>query len=199
MTRMDNEKAVKLYNELHEEHFDFLVKLCIHYVGNDSELRHNAEDWVQEAFWRAVMIGDDFVHHKNKLGWLINTCKHYADNDIKRRRVRAKNVGVYLDAPKSQQVEDVTARVDKWAQRVDTKDLLAKVTSVLTEKEYAIYQDYFIEGMSENDVAGKHEKPVSAVKATVRRIRNKGKKLLSGNKFMIFLVCVVSFLHQRTY
>jgi RNA polymerase sigma factor (sigma-70 family) len=164
--------------DMHRKYFIVVVKWCRNYVGRDPELWHYAEDWAQEAFCLAVRDKTMFMAHDNKLGWLINSCKHIADNALRRRGVRDKYTTFTIDSPDAPPIEDMNARIESWEDREERKATIQKVIRALTENEMAVFLDYFLERSSQGDTAKKLEKSEEAIRATVRRIRGKVKRLL---------------------
>lgn len=165
----------QLLIDMHHKYFKVLVVWCRKYVGYDPELRQYAEDWAQEAFCLAVKEKMKFVAHENKLEWLLNSCKHIANNALRRRGVRNKHVTFSIDSPNAPPIEDMAARVEHWEDREEREATIQKIISVLTENEMAVFIDSFLEGSTQDDTAKKLDKSEDAVKATVRRIRGKAK------------------------
>lgn len=165
--------------DMHSQYFDILVKWCRNYVGYDSELRHYAEDWAQEAFYRAIKDKTKFATHENKIGWLINTCKHIVDNELRRRGVRNKHMMFSIDSPDAPSIEDMAMRIEKWEDQEEAKATIQKVISVLTKNEMDVFNGYFLEKTPQDDTARQLGKSEEAVKATIRRIRGKVKNVLS--------------------
>lgn len=153
-----------------------MSQLCEHYP----ELVHPAEDWAQEAFYRAIKEKDKFVLHENQYGWLRVACRHQADNAIQRQGIRKRRTLFALDAPNAPDVEDAGARMESWEQRQEALEKVNRVINVLSASELQIAQDVFLCGMKEREAAKKRSKPLSAVKAAIRRIRMKSKKFLEG-------------------
>lgn len=171
------EKEQALFDDLHQEYFDRLVHWCLDYVNYNSVLRNDAEDWAQEAFKRAVRDKDKFLSSDSQIGWLITACKHIADNALQRKKVRDERHGISLDDPNKPSVEDVLSGFDRWANKSEAVETIGKITTLLTQDEYTVYEEYFVEDSSEKEVSEKIGKPVSAIKAAIRRIRGKAEKV----------------------
>lgn len=184
-----------MYITLHREYFDKLVLWCINYVNNDPDLRPHAEDWVQEAFYRAVKDRKKFIPHQNKYGWFLSTCKHIADNAMQRKGVRNRHTAIHLDAPDAPPVADTISKIDTWIDREASRAIINRVLSTLTPAELEVYQDVFVGEEKAEDVAERMGKPLSAIKATIRRIRKKARKIREIHRMNNFLLMVVvSFL-----
>jgi DNA-directed RNA polymerase specialized sigma subunit, sigma24 homolog len=171
---MDSQERT-FFISLHQMYYDRLVSWCQSYVPYDSELKHYVEDWVQEAFFRAMNNKKKFMAHPNKYGWLVLACKHVADNDIQRKITRCKHNQFSLDEPAAPSVIDVKARVDKWIDTEASQEMIASVLSRLTPHERDICNDVLVNKVKEATVAIKFQKSLSAIKDTVHRIRKKAR------------------------
>lgn len=173
---MDGTQHGDLYDALYREHFDMLIKWCHHYVGYDPALISEAEDWVHEAFRRAIRAKRKFLDSYSQYGWLVLTCRHIIDNDLQKKAVRDKRHCLFLDDPNRVPVEDTNARLEKWAEREAQAVLMSRIVGMLSRGEHKVYDEYFVQGKSEQEVADAVGKPLSAVKAAIRRIRKKAQK-----------------------
>jgi len=176
---MDDHEHI-LFIKLYNEYFDNLVLWCQSYVNFNSELKYYAEDWVHEAFVRAIKDKDTFITHENQYGWLVVACRHIADNAIQRRDVRRKHTTFSIDAPTAPDVVDLKASIDRWVETEFAADTLNAILKTLTTQELDIYNEIFVNDAKEAEAAAKFDKPLSAIKATVRRIRRKARSFRDG-------------------
>ena len=95
---MDRQEE-RMLVDMHRDNFDDLVLWCRNYVRYDSELLQYAEDWVQEAFFRAIKDKTNLTDHENRVGWFTTTCKHIAGNALQSKDVRDKHIIYYIDSP----------------------------------------------------------------------------------------------------
>lgn len=179
------EQAQMMYITMHREYYDKLVSWCRNYISNDPELVDYVEDWVQEAFYRALK-DRKFPAHPNKYGWFLVACMHLADNAMQRKGVRHKHISIHLDAPKVLPIADTLARVDGWMDKEELQMLIVEIVKTLTPTEIEIYQDVLVAEEKAEAVAAQKGKSVDAIKATIRRIRNKARKVRDTNKFYLF-------------
>ena len=169
---MDSQEE-QMLNDMHHEYFDDLVLWCRNYVRFDSELLQYAEDWVQEAFFRAIKDTINFTTHENKKGWLTTTCKHIASSALKMRVVRDKHIIYYIDSPNAPPIEGTSGRIEDWENNEEGRAAICKVVSLLTKNEADVFNDYFLEGLSQAEIAIKRGKSLVAIRSTIRRIRRK--------------------------
>lgn len=174
---MNNLRQEALYDALHRNHFDSLVKFCRNYVNNDPELKHYAEDWVQEAFRRALKARKVFAGDNSDYAWLVVTCKHVADNALQRKKTRTERHGAPLDGPLGESIEDVASSLDCWAMKEHSIDQIDRIRAVLTKAELDVFEQHFSERMTTKAIATNSGKPESAVKAAIRRIREKARRI----------------------
>lgn len=172
-----SEQERTLFDELHTKHFDTLVHWCLSHVGYKSELRNDAEDWAQEAFKRAIKDKDKFLGSENQLAWLITACKHISGNAFQRKAVRDREKDNLINGPSKPSTDDLQASFNAWTIKVAATDVIDQVTELLTCEEHKVYKKYFVEDLSEKEVSESIGKPVSAIKATIRRIRKKAGKI----------------------
>ena len=184
---MDRQEE-KMLADMHSEYFDDLVLWCRNYVRFDSELLQYAEDWVQEAFFRAIKDKVEFSAHENKMGWLTTTCKHIASNAIQKKDARDKYIIFYIDSPDVPPIEDISGRIEDWENQEDRKATIRKVASMLTKNEADVFYDYFLERLSLADIAMKRGKSLEAIKATIRRIRRKVQSDYRNENLIIFFL-----------
>lgn len=189
-----DEQDQMTYIELHRKYFDKLVMWCMNYVNNDPDLRPQTEDWVQEAFYRAVKNKKKFLAHKNKYGWFLITCKHIADSAMQRKGVRHRHTAIYLNAPYAPSITDTISNIDAWMDREESRAIINRVLSSLTPTELEIFHEVFVGEEKAEDVAKRKGKPLSTIKATIRRIRRKARKIRKIFRANYFLLLVVSFL-----
>lgn len=187
------EHEQEMYIKLHQEYFDKLVMWCICYVNNDPDLRHHAEDWVQEAFYRAIKDRRKFIPHPNKYGWFVCTCKHIADNAMQRKGVRNRRTAFHIDAPDAPSVADTLSRLDAWLDKEESDDIIVRVLSTLTPMQHEIFQEVIVAEEKAEVVANRKGKPLSAIKGIIRKIRKKARKIRDMNQMNYFFLLVVSF------
>jgi len=174
---MDTGSRNELLTSLYEKHYDYLIKMACRYVGYDQSYFSFIEDCEQDVFVEATESYSKLKNHPNLLGWLIKACQFRLLHE-REKRVRRRTTTVFsTDILDNLSVSEGIDIIRQWNDREDARANLDAIFIVLTEKERHVYEDYFIGGMSEAKVAHKQNVEVSAVKATIRRIRHKSKSL----------------------
>lgn len=179
---------LEIFTDIHKQYFDRLVWWCRNYVNGDPDLKDNAEDWVQEAFYRALKDPVKFIAHEKKYAWLVLTCKHIIDNDFQKRHVRRKHTQFNIDGPNALPIEDVTTKIEVFIEAEHSTDVIKKVISMLTKSEKDIFYDVFIDNMPTKATAKKQNKSQGAVKSALRRIRAKAKKVSDSDYFRNYII-----------
>lgn len=183
-----------IYTKLHQKYFDTLVKKCVIYVGHDSVLRHDAEDWVQEAFILAFRKRKHFLLSENKIGWLFKACKYYAMNAIKRKRTQHTHAPYRFDSEQATTIEKLFQEtVDTWPDLDKYRVALQKTLEMLTDAEMAVFRDRYLNDMKIKDIAEKHNKTKGAIESYIQKIKTKALQ----NKNWIFLFYLVCFWKLR--
>lgn len=129
------EQAQMMYITMHREYYDKLVSWCRNYISNDPELVDCVEDWVQEAFYRALK-DRKFPTHPNKYGWFLLTCTHLAESAMQRKGVRHKHISIHLNAPGALPAMDPLASVDGW---MDEEELWALMEECYNRSQFRVY------------------------------------------------------------
>ena len=77
--------------------------------------------------------------------------------------------------------------IDQWADQEDARESIARVLSILNDRERQIVQDYFVNHMSASDIAQKEGTTVSAIKSVIARIRQKLRSILPAVILLVLL------------
>ena len=176
---MNKEEKDKFFNGLMTKAYDkvytFVSKGC-----RDKEF---VEDVVQETFYEAYRKADILMEHPNQMGWLYNTAKN------KRMKLWEKKKDFYLmdEEHGDNDVADENERVYEEVELAET------IKSSISETEYEMLRDYYLNGYSSVEVADKYGLDRGGIRMRMTRIKKKLKEDIVVGWF-IFLVCVWRFL-----
>ena len=67
--------------------------------------------------------------------------------------------------------------VDIWLTRMEISELITRLYNVMTSKEKAMFFDYFILGMSVQEIATTKRISETAARATLKRLRSKARRI----------------------
>lgn len=176
---MDKETKDRFFNELMKKTYDKIYM----FVGKGCSDRDFVEDVVQETFYEAYRKADILMEHPNQMGWLYNTAKN------KRMKLWEKRKDFYL-MDEEHGDNDVT---DGNEQGYGEIELAETIKASVSEKEYDMLRDYYLNGYSSVEVAEKYGLDKGGIRMRMSRLKRKLKDDLVVGWF-IFLVCVWRFL-----
>lgn len=172
---MNKEAKDQIFNELMEKAYG---KLYI-FVSKGCTDKEFAEDVVQETFLEAYRKMDILVEHPNIMGWLYTT---------------AKNKMLKLSSKR-----EIYSPLDEGFNNVECKEvsgdsygeieLAETIKSSVSEKDYAILRDYYVNGYSSEEVAERHGIDKGVIRMRISRMKKKLRdNILKG--WLIFLICI---------
>lgn len=178
--------AEKWVEYLHDQYYDILVVRGNSYINNDTVLRNHIEDCVSETFELAWKKNKKLVNHPYILGWLTKTLYNKIDNLSAKVSTRNSRTHLSIDYEKGVEIIDRDAwiKAEEFFVHEEQQEMLARIVEQLTEKETEVYEDYFINGIRAKDIQSRRDMSLEAVRATIRRIRAKAKKV--GKIFFVF-------------
>ncbi len=147
LLRTDKEIA-----EIYTRHGKTVYRVCFAYMKNPAD----AEDAVQETFFRLIRSGPAFDSEEHEKAWLIRTASNVCKNTLRHWWRRRENIDDCHDLPSSDHPE-----IDDVFQAV--LELPAKYKAV-------IYL-YYYEGYSGTEIAGMLKKPQSTVRNHLHEAR----------------------------
>lgn len=182
---MHTSDADKWVEHLHDQFYDTLVIRGNSYINNDAVLRNHIEDCVSETFELAWKKYRKLVNHPYILGWLTKTLYNKIDNLNVKVSTRNSRTHLSIDYDKGVEIIDKDAwiRVEEFFIREERQETLALIVEQLTDKETEVYEDYFVNGIRAKDIQSRRGMSLEAVRATIRRIRAKAKKISRKNIF----------------
>lgn len=139
---MKNERN-EVLEQLFEEHYDSVFRLCASIVRNDSKLYPLIEDCVQDAFIKAINHYDEFRDYKNPMGWICVAAANRLKSELRKENRRRKTV-----VPLAFDECDSTALfhndIEDMLHKEEVIQKLSAIHEMLTDHEKAIFEEYFI-------------------------------------------------------
>ena len=176
---MDKETKDRFFDELMKKTYDKIYM----FVGRGCKDREFVEDVVQETFYEAYRKAEILMEHPNQIGWLYNTAKN------KRLKLWEKKKDLYL-AYQEYAKEEVADRIEHDYEEIE---LAETIKASVSEKEYDMLCDYYLNGYSSVEVAEKYGVDKGGIRMRMSRLRRKLKEdIVVG--WCIFFVCVWRFL-----
>ncbi|MDA0206611.1 MAG: RNA polymerase sigma factor [Acidobacteria bacterium] len=168
------------FDELVNRHAAKVFRLARHITRNDAE----AEDFLQDAFYKAYTRLDQFNADAQFYTWLVRIAVNEA---LMRLRKRRNNKTVSLDA--ELETEDGSLRREAVSpddnpeqefSRDETRKLLEEAIDSLDEGYRTVFVLRDVEGMSTQETADLLELSISAVKSRLLRARLQLRDKLKG-------------------
>ena len=142
-----------------------------------------AEDCVQRAFCVALLKENELNAHPNPQGWIMQTVKYIALDEMKKRKRYSKRI-VSLDWDIADtQVQEIPDG------KPDSTEILAKIRDALKPEEYALLMRTLEENAHGEEIAAEFGLTMNAYYKRMERIRRRVKKILKpdDNKHTFFL------------
>lgn len=176
---MDKETKDKFFNELMKKTYDRIYM----FVGRGCKDRDFVEDVVQETYYEAYRKAEILMEHPNPMGWLYNTAKN------KRLKLWDKKKDLCL----SDEEHSDNEVVDENEHGYEEIELAETIKASISEKEYNMLCDYYLNGYSSVEVAEKYGVDKGGIRMRMSRLRKKLKEdIVVG--WLVFLACVWRFL-----
>lgn len=190
---MNAERKTQIIEELFNQYYQRLDRYCQRFVGYNHSYDSLVEDCIQEVFFELSNEIELLQNHPAIEGWIMMTCKHRLMTSLDKERRRNKHAAFSIDDSYTDIPDPSPTLIDAWADQEEAKEGIARVLSILNNREQQIVQDYFIDHLPLQDIADKEGTTVSAVKSVIARIRQKLRNLLP-----ILIVLVVLRMLRRS-
>lgn len=152
------EKECRFIEKLYAEHYTKLYYYALSIIKN----HHTAENFVNETFVTAVQKVELLIEHDNPVGWLIQVLKFKLMQHMRAEGKHPTSVPLDLVTEQSSlhsRPEDITERM-----------FLEKV---LKEKDLKMFDLFYNEGYSHQELADEFGISISASQKRLERIRKK--------------------------
>lgn len=189
----DMDERNEFLNALFTAHHDSVERSCLRMIRYNPALRDLADDCLQETFYTAAIAYEELKSHPNIGGWLHVTANNKMKNELKKRKVRSKMEGAFLN-------EDLQASIngiEQWQEKVQNDEIIAKIVSALTDAERPIFQDFFHENLSIKELSQKYGASEGAIKVRLHRIRKKAADIAKDFFNIFSLLCVTFCLFMQ--
>jgi len=160
-------------NELLEQelipHIDALSTFAFHLTYNESD----ANDLVQETYFKAIKAIDSFQKGTNAKAWLFKIMKNSFINDFRKRSRRPKIVDIadQVDVGKFEKAEDNLDAGEYNLDDIMGDEVLLALNSLAIEyKTIILLSD--VEGFTYEEISKILDKPMGTVRSRLFRARN---------------------------
>ena len=122
-----------------------------------------AEDVVQETFLEAYRKAELLADHPNQLGWLYLTVR----NKMMKMCGKKKDVCLFDGG----EIVCMELEEEEWKYR--EIELVESIKSAVSEEEYEMLRDYWLNGYSSEEVADKYGVDRGAIRMKMSRLKKK--------------------------
>lgn len=175
---MNCEQRTIIIEALFHQYYPRLDHFCQSYVNYNHSYDPLIEDCIQEVFIELAKEIESLQSHPAIEGWIMTTCRHRLMTSLDKERRRSKVTAFSIDDSYADIPDPSPSLIDAWADQEEAKESIARVLSILNNREQQIVQDYFIDHLPLQDIADKEGTTASAVKSVIARIRQKLRNLL---------------------
>lgn len=180
---MKNERN-EVLEQLYEEHYDSVFRLCASIVRNDRRLYPLIEDCVQDAFVKAINHYDEFKDYKNPVGWICVAATNHLKSELRKETNRRKTV-FPLVLEECESTAFFRNDVEEMLNREVVVQKLSEIYEMLTEHEKVVFEEYFINGKQMQQVADDIGFSQNSVRSAVNRIRKRARSIKNLSIFLI--------------
>ena len=172
MVQADDEQA---FNLLYERYVKLAYYIAFRFCNNDAD----SQDVVQETFLEAYRKADILIDHPNVMGWLYTTVKN------KMMKMGSKREEHCLLDEAFNYRGFAEGKGDGYKEI----ELAETIKSAVSEEEYEMLCDYYVNGYSSDEVAEKYGIDKGVIRMRISRMKKKLKENVILD-WIIFLICI---------
>ncbi len=188
---MPNNQKSEAVVDLFVRYYKIIYNHCLIMANYDRRFIASIDDCIQEAFVTYLLSYETLASHPNPVGWLCRAAWNRLRTEIRNtvgRDQKLRQMAVLEEALPSA----VEAALERWASREDAAAQIAAIYEILTTKERAIYQSYFLDGLSKAEAAKATGMTEDAAHSAIRRIRNRARQY---ENFLLILLLLATLSH----
>ena len=165
---------------LYDRYARLVFGLALRMLGS----REQAEDLVQETFWRIWRRSATFQSDRGQVSaWITGIAHNLVIDELRRQRARPSPVYEDEDRPVLRELEDTRSDVMGAALDGEMRRLLdTALERIPTEQREVIELAYFA-GLSQSEIAERLQNPIGTVKTRARLALQKLRDILSAQGF----------------
>lgn len=176
---MDKETKDKFFNELMEKAYDKIFT----FVSRGSSDMEFAQDVVQETFYEAYRKIDILMEHPNQMGWLYSTAKN------KKMKLGKKRGDIYR---LHEDYEENLETENNGEEDFGEVELAETIKKSVSEEEYQMLRDYYLNGYTSVEVADKYGIDRGAIRMRMSRLKKRLKEnIVVGWVIFLFIAWIL--------
>ncbi len=153
---MDFEKKKEYYFSLYEKHVDMVYRICYFYLGNS----HDAEDAVQNIFYKIIKKELSFKDSEHEKAFLIVCAKNYCKDIVKSFWIK-----------KRVDYDEIVNLASNSEKEIDL-DLTYEIMNLPSKYKLPLYL-YYYEGYSVKEISHILEEKETTIQTHLSRARKK--------------------------
>lgn len=150
------------FEEVYRTHFRDIYRYAYRVVEN----KVVAEDIAQDVFCAALHLGNEFLNHPNREGWLMVAAK----NKLSEMR---RKMGCYILLPLDEELELETGESDFRA-----VDLELTALSVLGREEWRLVKEYYLGETTIRELAEEYGITENNMRVRLHRLKEKVRRTI---------------------
>lgn len=180
---MENQRN-KLLEQLYEQHYDSVLRLCLSVVKFNPRYYPLAEDCVQDAFVKASLNYEKYRDYQNPVGWIALVACNRFRSELKKEWRRSKVI-FPLTQDKCENMAFSVDEIDSVLARKELAQQIVMIYNMLTEQEKIIFEAYFIGNKHVKDVITDTGLSMNSVRSGIKRIRKRARSVKNLNLIFI--------------
>jgi RNA polymerase sigma-70 factor (ECF subfamily) len=155
----------KALEQLYDRYSSVVYRVALRMLKN----REQAEDVVQEVFWRVWRRSASFTHERGRVTqWLFGIAHNLCIDELRRMRARPAPVYEDVEHPVIQQLIDEQTDVPATAWTTEQRRVIIEAMSELPEAQRQAIALAYFGGLSHQEIATKLNRPLGTIKTRVR-------------------------------
>jgi RNA polymerase sigma-70 factor (ECF subfamily) len=153
----------RAFEALYDRYASSVFGLALRILGN----REQAEEAVQEIFWRVWQRAQSFDRNRSFAPWLFGIAHNYCIDELRRRRVRPQSVYEDDEHPILSAIPDETD-VGETALLSEQRRLVLDALQELPKEQRQALELAYFGGLTQQEVADRLGSPLGTVKTRMR-------------------------------
>lgn len=164
-------------SQLYDRYARLVFGLALRVLDN----REQAEDLVQETFWRVWRRSTTFQPGRGQVSaWITGIAHNLAIDELRRQRARPSPVYEDDDRPVLRELEDTRSDVAGAALDGEMRRLLGTALERIPAEQREVIELAYFGGLSQSEIAERLQNPVGTVKTRARLALQKLRDILSA-------------------
>lgn len=167
---------------LYDRYARLVFGLALRVLGS----REQAEDLVQETFWRVWRRSGTFQPQRGQVSaWITGIAHNLVIDELRRQRARPSPVYEDEDRPVLRELEDTRSDVVGAALDGEMRRLLDTALERIPSEQREVIELAYFAGLSQSEIAERLQNPIGTVKTRARLALQKLRDILSAQGFRL--------------